>query len=138
MDIPISEIMAFLIGVASGAGGKYFADKYTDQRKEKEAASREKRKFRDLRKVMPELFYEIKEDIVGDKNGLVKEFMVIPNERLTVTSSKPRFIYYEEQHQDLRNKLSLLLDAGFLEDVSVTNTPIFRMSDKFVELVCNS
>ena len=135
MDIPVSEIIAFLLGVASGAGGKYFADKYTDQRKEKESVAREKRKFKDLRKMMPELFDEMKVDIAGDKGGLVREFFVLPNEGVTVSSAKPRFSYFEEQHQDLRNKFSLLSDAGFLADVSVPDTTIFRMSDKFVELV---
>ena len=138
MDIPISEIMAFLLGVASGAGGKYFADKYTDQRKEKETATREKQKFKNIRKIMPELFNEMKADIAGDKSCLVREFFVLPNELLTVSSSKPRFSYFEEQHHDLRNKLSLLLDAGFILDVSVTDTPIYRMSDKFVELIRTS
>ena len=138
MDIPISEMVAFLLGVASGAGGKYYADKSTDQRKEKEAVAREKRIFKDLQKVMPELFNEMKAAVVGDKSSLVREFFVAPNECVTVTSSKPRFVFYEEQHQDLLNKLSLLSDAGFLADVSVADTPIFRMSDKFVKLVCTS
>jgi len=84
---------------------------------------------------MPELFDEMKIDIAGDKGGLVREFFVLPNEGVTVSSAKPRFSYFEEQHQDLRNKFSLLSDAGFLADVSVPDTTIFRMSDKFVELV---
>jgi hypothetical protein len=38
MDL-ISMLIGFLFGTATGAAGKYFADKYTDQRKEKEATS---------------------------------------------------------------------------------------------------
>ena len=131
----VSLLSAFLLGVASGAAGKYFADKYTDQRKDKEARKKIRKKFDSLRKVMPNLLDEMKTDLLGDKTGLVREFVLLPSSGVAFNGSKPRFHYYEDAHNDLRNKISLLLDDGYVVDVSTTGTPIFRMSEQFANLL---
>lgn len=134
MDL-ISTLVGFLFGTATGAAGKYFADKYTDQRKEKETTSSERRSFDGLTKRMPDLIAEMKLDLVSDGNSLVREFVVLPNERVIFNSSEPRFVYYENVVSDLRLKAGLLVDAGFAREVSPNQTPIFRLSERFVQLV---
>ena len=134
MDV-FSTLVAFLVGTATGAAGKYFADKYTDQRKSKEDAANLHRTFSRLRDLMPELVREMKTDLAKEQAALVREFVILPNESVIFQSSKPRFCYFENRHADLRNKVSLLVDAGFATDVSPGNAPIYRMADHFVHLL---
>lgn len=128
-------LVGFLFGTATGAAGKYFADKYTDQRKEKETTSSERRSFDGLTKRMPDLIAAMKVDLMSDGNSLVRQFLVLPNERAIFDSSEPRFVYYEDAVTDLRLKAGLLVDARFAMAVSLNETPMFRMSERFVQLV---
>jgi hypothetical protein len=128
VDALISGLVGFLVGTATGAAGKYFADKYTDQRKEKEAAARLRRQF----------LAELKADLGRADSSLIREFVILSNERAIFNSAMPRFAYYEERIPQLRNKAALLLAADFVADVSATDTPIFRMDDSFVRMVLKS
>jgi len=132
----VSTLVGFFVGAATGAVGSYFANKYTDRRHEKEAGRYAKQQFRAIRKQMPQLIAEMKSDLAGDGNAHVREFFVLPNERVHLgRSEKPRFVYYEDQHDNLRGKLDILENAGYIIDVTPGNTPIFRMSEGFVGLL---
>ena len=50
-------------------------------------------------------------------------------------SEKPRFVYYQDEHESLLNKIDLLHDYGFVDDVTFGDTPIYRMTEEFVHLV---
>jgi hypothetical protein len=131
-----STLVGFLVGAATGAAGTYLANKYTDRRREKEADTHVKRRFLAVKEQMPELIAEMKSDLAGDGNSHIREFFVLPNKRVRLGGSeKPRFIYYEDQHENLRGKLDVLENEGYIMDVTPKNTPIFRMSEEFVELL---
>jgi hypothetical protein len=130
-----THLVTFLAGIAAGAGGKYFADKFTDERHEKEAGRAERKQFADLESLMPDLFKEMREDIGGDATKLVREFVVLPSEGVVFNSSKKRFAYFERHHPELLHKLEKLHEAGFIRDVSVGTAPIYRWEDSFVSLL---
>lgn len=65
-------------------------------------------------------------------NSLVREFFVLKNERVRLNSDRPRLEYFETDHDDLANQIDLLVESGYVRDVSTTKTPIFRMSEEFV------
>jgi len=130
----MSSVIGFLVGTATGAAGKYFADKFTDQRRGNESAKQIKRVFLNVKNQMPELIAEFKTDLAGSK--LTREFFVLPNKKVCFGGSrKPRFIYYEEEHENLRGKLDLLENEGFLVDMTSGNTPLYRMTEEFVGLL---
>jgi len=131
-----STLIGFLVGTATGAAGTYFANKYTDRRREQEAGKQAKRQFLAIKKQMAHLLAEMKADLAGEGRSHVREFFVLPNERVRLGGSeKPRFVYYEDQHENLRGKLDILENAGYIMDVTPKNTPIFRMSEDFVRLL---
>jgi hypothetical protein len=134
MDL-ISMLVGFLFGTATGAAGKYFADKYTDQRKQKEATSSEGRSFNSVAKRMPDLIAAIKIDLEADGNSLVREFLILPNQSAILNSSETRFVYFENAIVALRLKAGLLVDAKFVTAASLNGIPMFRMSERFVQLV---
>jgi hypothetical protein len=110
----MSSVIGFLVGTVTGAAGKYFADKFTDQRRGNESAKQLKRVFLNIKKQMPELIAEFKTDLAGSK--LTREFFVLPNKEVcSGGSQKHRFVYYEEEHKDLRCKMICSRARGFLK-----------------------
>ena len=92
--------------------------------------------FEKLKNMMPELITEFKTDLSTEDNKLIREFFVLPNKRVSLGGSvKHRLVYYEDDHKGLRNKIDILENHGFLIDVTPGNTPIYRMTEEFVELI---
>lgn len=46
--------------------------------------------------------------------------------------SKPRLFYFEEDYENLQNKLDIIEDYGFIIDVRVGKAPIYRMTPEFI------
>jgi hypothetical protein len=132
----ISTLIGFLVGTVTGAAGNYFANKFTDCRREQEAARQATKRFAAVRAQMPKLIEEMKTDLAGEGHAQIREFFVLPNKKVCLGGSKkPRFRYYEDEHDNLRGKLDILENADYLIDVTPGNTPIFRMAEAFVELL---
>lgn len=92
--------------------------------------------FVEIAKQMPELIAEMKTDLQREDGKFVREFFVLPTKTTRLGGSeKPRFIYYESEHDNLRGKLDILENHGYLVDVTPKNAPIYRMSEDFVRLV---
>ena len=132
----MSSIIGFLIGTATGAAGKYFADKFTDQRRKAESTGQLKQEFLNIKRQMPELIKEFKNDLSKADQKFIREFFVLENHKVVLGGSeKHRLIYYEEEHPNLRGKIDILENQGFLTDVRTRNVPIYRMTEEFVQLV---
>jgi len=122
----------FLSGTLVGAAGKYMADKYTDQRHAQERRRDEKKRFERIQTAMPGLIAEMKADLATHE--LVRDFVVLPSPTNHYNSSYMVFRYYEDQHQDLQAKVTLLVSAGYAEDrTEGIYKPLYRMTQKFVD-----
>jgi hypothetical protein len=134
--LDVSHLVVFLGGTAVGAAGKYLADRFTDQRREQEAARKERRRFKELQTLMPDLFREMAKDLRNDADGLTREFVLLSS-RVTAFDGrgKPRFAYFETEHPQQRSQIDLLRTEGYLEDATIQDIPIFRMSEHFVRLL---
>lgn len=130
--------LTFLLGVAIGAAGNYLAFKYTDRRRDSEESKKEKNTFKKIIGQMPELIAEMKADFSRKENSFVREFFVLPHDKIPCNSQEPRFSYYENEHQDLKGKIAILENRGYIIDVSISDTPIYRLTEEFWDLVLNS
>ena len=130
-----SHLATFLGGAAIGCAGQYFADRFTDQRRKQEYRSEAEIEFASIKSDMPKLFAEMAQDLRGDESRSVREFFIAPNRRFPVNNNKPRFMYYEDEHPHLRVQVDRLEAAGYVDDVTPGNTPIFRMRELFVQLL---
>jgi hypothetical protein len=92
-------------------------------------------RFSQIKDQMPGLLAEIKADLQREDGQFVREFFVTSKRHILGGSKKPRFVYYEEDHDNLRGKMDVLENASYLVDVTPGNTPIYRMTEEFVELV---
>ena len=129
----VSHLATFLGGTAVGAAASYMADRFTDRRRKSEVASEAKQRFSKIRDLLPDLAAELKTDLSQPDNRLVREFVVLSNERVSFNHDRPRFEYYESNHPEIQNQVRLLVDAGYVRNVSTTNYPVYRMSDEFVD-----
>lgn len=130
----LSTCVGLLFGVAIGAGGKYLADVFTDQRKRQEAAKTQLRAFNALAAQMPELFRAIKTDLEADGQQFTREVFLLPSPRsmLSGFETKAYFCYDNEQHAALEEKFDLLKHEGLVTDIAQGNTPHFRLAEPFV------
>lgn len=94
--------------------------------------------FAEIAKQMPELIAEMKKDLESEEGKFVREFFVLERSHCLGGSEKPRFVYYEDDHDNLRGKLDILENSGYLVDVTPKNAPIYRMTEQFVRLVLSS
>lgn len=132
----VSSVIGFLLGTGTGVAGKYFADNLTDRRRKTESTKQLKQEFMNIKKQMPELIKEIKNDLSKEDQKFIREFFVLEDRKVHLGGSeKPRLVYYEEDHRDLRCKIDILENQGFLSDVTTGIVPIYRMTEEFVELL---
>lgn len=135
----MSHLIAFVLGAFTGAAGKYLADKYTDRRRDKERDTSTRKTFVVVAEKMPDLIKEIKEDLLNPECALIREFFILPNDRVGFNSDGGHYIfYYEEQHENLLHKIKLLENYGYVNDITHTNTPKYRMTEEFVNCVIKS
>jgi hypothetical protein len=136
MDI-FDRIATFLIGVASGVAVHYFGNKYTDRRRKQESKKEKKKLFNEAKDKMPGLIGEIKKDLENPEYLLVREFFIISKRNILNTDSKT-LVYYYEEHEDLKEKVQILENMGFVTDITPGNCPKYRMTEEFVNLVSKS
>lgn len=127
-----SYLITFLAGALTGASGKYLADKFTDQRRRQEGKSEAQNIFDSVEKQIPELIKEIKEDFKKLDCSLMREFYILPNDRVIFNSDgKMCLFYYEDRHNHLLQKIKILENNGYVYDVTETNTPKYRITEEF-------
>ena len=115
----VSVCFGFLIGAASGAAAGYFASKYTDRRRESEAARQAKKQFLSISEQMPKLIAEMRSDLTGEGAEQIREFFVLEDRNVRIgRSEKLRFFYFECEHDNLRGKIDILENAGYIMDVT--------------------
>lgn len=129
----VSHGIAFLVGIAVGAAGHYFGEMYTDRRREQEAQDDETRAFRRLAEQMPDLLRAMKADLEGEPTGLVREFFVLSTPGVSLGFARPHFRYNESEIANLPEKVELLVGASFVDDITGTGAPKYRLSEDFVE-----
>lgn len=131
----VSHLVTFLGGAFVGCVGQYLADRFTDQRRKMEHKSEAEKEFLTIKADMKELIAAMGNDLTSDDSRSVREFVVVPNKSVSFKGNKPRFMYYEDEHLHLRLQVDRLRYAGYVDDITSGNAPIFRMREHFVSLV---
>jgi len=86
---------------------------------------------------MPRLLDEMKQGLQNAEARSIREFLILHNRKVQFSSTKRRFVYYKEDHQDLMEKIDILENRDYIYVTHVTeaSTPIYRMREEFVELL---
>lgn len=136
-NIDLTAIITFSLGLILGSIATYIVNKLTDKRRKKEAISEVKKEFLAAQQQMPELIAEIKNDLLQPGEGLIREFFLSKKGYVLNASSKC-FVYYEDDHPDLRSKIHILENLGFIIDITSGNAPKYRITEEFIKMVLNT
>lgn len=80
---------------------------------------------------MPSLFSEMRDDLV--KNPLQREFIVMSNQHMYNSGDKQILAYYYEDHEDLANKVGVLVNTGAVTDITYNNVDRYLMTEALVD-----
>ncbi|MBP8699912.1 MAG: hypothetical protein KBH82_12865 [Syntrophorhabdaceae bacterium] len=129
-----SNSISFLFGAAIGATGKYFADKFTDKRRYQESHNQAIKEFKSVKKSMPKLIGEMKDDLEDEKHRFAREFYIV--EKGAVLNITGKYLaYYFEDHEDLQDKINILENYEYITDITSNNIKKYKMTEEFVELI---
>ena len=81
------------------------------------------------------LIDEMTVDLRTAESKYAHQLAVLPNRGVIYSPDKDQFTYYESEHEDLLNQISILQVAGFIVAVRESAPPVFRMSEEFMRLL---
>lgn len=137
-QLDASHLITFLTGALTGATGKYLADKFTDQRRQKETSANAKNEFMKVANQMPDIISEMKKDFLNPDIANVRELVVLPNKRVIFNTNKKLLNYFEEEHNDLFGKMAVLENHGYISKDALKNVPTYRITEQFRMYVLES
>ncbi|MBU4609641.1 hypothetical protein IMZ29_03475 [Achromobacter sp. GG226] len=132
MDI-VSLGVGLVIGVVTGAAGAYLADKFTDDRRRRQLVHQEDKKWKDVEDRFPKLIAEMRSDFSTPDGRNVRAFFIKTSNTVMGFVSEPSFEYHTDKHPDLRPAMLLLIEHGFISDITPAGTPMYRVHEKLVD-----
>lgn len=129
----VSTLAGFLAGTATGAAGKYLADRMTDQRRRQESQCEAKDRLKSIRAIAPGLLEELATDL--QQNRVLREVIILPNRRIQYSHLHDRIVLYEEERPHVRNEMSVLCNADHARQTQAGNYPLYVLQEAFVSLL---
>ena len=84
-----------------------------------------------MESLMPGLFAEMREDLIG--NPLKREFIVMNKGGFYNSGNKKPLGYYYESHENLPDKVGLLVNEGLVRDITYNNTDRYVFSEPLAQ-----
>lgn len=124
----METILTFVAGMITGGLGQYFATRFSDKAKVRDLKKERRKEFKLAHSIMPDLFAEMFEDF---KDSEKREFFVIPSRKISFNATD-YVAYYQDEHKELKSKISFLVNANFITDVTETNTSKYFMTEELL------
>ena len=125
----------YVLGFVTDIGKDYFKESLAERRRERKAEQR----FSRILQAMPDLMRELQAHF--EQHEHAREFVVLPDTTVIYQDDTPstKFRCYKDRHSGLTDKLATLVDAGYIRDAnSKSSSPIYRMTEEFIEFVRKS
>ena len=87
--------------------------------------------FRRIEGLMPDLFAEMRADVKSFP--MKREFILMPKLAIYTAGRKKPLSYHYEDHEDLADKVGLLVSEGVVTDITFNNVDRYVMSEALVE-----
>lgn len=137
MNPIFSHVITFVSGLLIGIFGNYFANRLSDKAKHKDSLKARNKEFLKIKSDIPDLIKEMKTDIQNPEMNLCREFFISPSKKVAFNLSKPAFMYYEDEHDNLKSKIRILESAGFVYEITEGNAPKYQFEEEFIEMLIN-
>ena len=87
--------------------------------------------FRRIDSLMPALFAEMRSDLKSFP--MKREFILMPKRATYNAGRRKSLSYYYEDHEDLADKVGLLVNEGVVTDITYNSVDRYMMSEALVE-----
>ncbi|MDH3977053.1 MAG: hypothetical protein OEU86_00955 [Gammaproteobacteria bacterium] len=121
----VSHLLVFITGLAIGYWLAY-------GRTGSAAPSRSGRDLQRLYKKSPEFFDELRQELLRPEFQGVRDLVILDSPESTFVSEELKLVYYEEELPGLRDLMTELVDAGFIEEVTGGKTPLYMIDEALV------
>jgi hypothetical protein len=91
------------------------------------------RPFPDLEVKAPKLIAEMREDLLS--KPLVRQFVLLPNRRVSYNAGSPQFMYFEDEHEYLKSIMIIMQDADAIRDSRFNQVPRYNFTEEFVRFL---
>jgi hypothetical protein len=129
-DSILTFSFGWLVGAFMGAASKYLADKYTDQRRNQESQRGAAATLREVEGLMPDLLARLRAGVKDSPT--TRSCVLLPQVGVQFSSRERHFMLYETDIPNLREKLSLLKNHGYVQERFGLNVPAFVLTETFV------
>lgn len=92
--------------------------------------------FSRIESLMPELFAEMRADLKSFP--MKREFILMPKSAMYNAGQKQPLSYHYEDHEDLADKVGLLVNEGVVIDITYNNVDRYVMSETLVEYLAEN
>lgn len=125
-------ILGTVAGIYGTAKGTYLANKWTAEKAERDYRKKVITAFQNCEAKMPALFAEMRDDL--KKQPLKTRFTLLT--KATSHHAGPMsFVYHYDVHEQLQEKISLLVSNDLVLDCSSGYDHNFVMDDNFIKLL---
>jgi len=84
---------------------------------------------------MQKLIAEMKEDLLKPEYKIFRNFYILENKNIIFNANTPAFVYYEDEHTALKEKLTILENNGYISNITEGNTLKYKMNEDFIQLL---
>ncbi|WP_050420302.1 hypothetical protein [Bradyrhizobium tropiciagri] len=89
--------------------------------------------FADLEKKAPDLIKLMRANLL--EHPLVREFVVLPNNRVMYRAGSPQFAYFVESHPLLQSIIIIMINVGAVRTISEGRAPRYSFTEEFVNFL---
>jgi hypothetical protein len=131
----LSYAITLIIGLIIGVFAPYLSGILMDRRKRNELEKSVSSQYSEVERKIPNLINEMREDFSDPNNSAIRTFFIIPKRSIVFNHPGIYISYYEDEHQNLKDQISLLADYGYIFDVTESNTPKYQLDEGFLEFL---
>lgn len=91
--------------------------------------------FERMERLMPTLLEEMRKDVA--ERPLKREFILMGKNQIYNSGRSRALAYYYEEHEDLDDKVGILVREGLVTDITYNNTDRYLMSEALVEYLAS-
>lgn len=133
----MNPYLSYFLGLVNGVLIVFLGQRLIKIADKRDAQKDKIKKFKKIKSKMPKLIEEMTKDLRDPKNSDFRDFILLKNSVQVFNINRPCFRYYGDEHKNLGSKIKILVNTGYVRELTKTDSPIYQFEEEFVELITN-